>query len=322
MRDVVGRASARRAAPTTTTCSRSARRDARAPVSTVSRMQFINVTAGPLERAFSLATVRLHTAAATDARPAPGRETDLWPASRRMARRRQRALSASARPELAPPASASPRWYAAAAQRSPSPFLLLPTAFGLDSLTNTTPQLIVISAVLVLGGSSPGSLRARHRENRHRSRSRAAAAPVTTVPLAQVQRSNSRTTRARQLFRVAEDCDCERRRAGPRQRLRRGARGRTSFATSCSPLAQRRRTIAADASATAEEDASWQRCNGAADRRDGAGDGWLIAILAGLQHRLLHRSGRGHEALGGGGFVWAFSMGSVPLAPLSTGIAD
>jgi membrane protein YdbS with pleckstrin-like domain len=33
------------------------------------RMQFIDVTAGPLERAFGLATVRLHTAAAaTDAR--------------------------------------------------------------------------------------------------------------------------------------------------------------------------------------------------------------------------------------------------------------
>jgi membrane protein YdbS with pleckstrin-like domain len=38
------------------------------------RMQFIDVTAGPLERAFGLATVRLHTAAAaTDAR-IPGLE--------------------------------------------------------------------------------------------------------------------------------------------------------------------------------------------------------------------------------------------------------
>jgi membrane protein YdbS with pleckstrin-like domain len=40
------------------------------------RMQFIDVTAGPLERAFRLATVRLHTAAAaTDAR-IPGLERD------------------------------------------------------------------------------------------------------------------------------------------------------------------------------------------------------------------------------------------------------
>lgn len=40
------------------------------------RMQFIDVTAGPLERAFHLATVRLHTAAAaTDAR-IPGLERD------------------------------------------------------------------------------------------------------------------------------------------------------------------------------------------------------------------------------------------------------
>jgi membrane protein YdbS with pleckstrin-like domain len=40
------------------------------------RMQFIDVQAGPLERLFSLATVRLHTAAAaTDAR-IPGLEPD------------------------------------------------------------------------------------------------------------------------------------------------------------------------------------------------------------------------------------------------------
>jgi membrane protein YdbS with pleckstrin-like domain len=40
------------------------------------RMQFVDVTAGPLERAFGIATVRLHTAAAaTDAR-IPGLERD------------------------------------------------------------------------------------------------------------------------------------------------------------------------------------------------------------------------------------------------------
>jgi membrane protein YdbS with pleckstrin-like domain len=40
------------------------------------RMQFIDVTAGPLERAFGLATIRLHTAAAaTDAR-IPGLERE------------------------------------------------------------------------------------------------------------------------------------------------------------------------------------------------------------------------------------------------------
>jgi membrane protein YdbS with pleckstrin-like domain len=42
---------------------------ARLSVVPYGRMQFIDVTAGPLERAFRLATVRLHTAAAaTDAR--------------------------------------------------------------------------------------------------------------------------------------------------------------------------------------------------------------------------------------------------------------
>jgi uncharacterized protein len=47
---------------------------ARLSVVPYGRMQFIDVTAGPLERAFGLATVRLHTAAAaTDAR-LPGLE--------------------------------------------------------------------------------------------------------------------------------------------------------------------------------------------------------------------------------------------------------
>jgi uncharacterized protein len=49
---------------------------ARLSVVPYGRMQFIDVTAGPLERAFSLATVRLHTAAAaTDAR-IPGLDRD------------------------------------------------------------------------------------------------------------------------------------------------------------------------------------------------------------------------------------------------------
>lgn len=49
---------------------------ARLSVVPYGRMQFIDVTAGPLERAFGLATVRLHTAAAaTDAR-IPGLERD------------------------------------------------------------------------------------------------------------------------------------------------------------------------------------------------------------------------------------------------------
>ena len=49
---------------------------ARLSVVPYGRMQFIDVTAGPLERAFSRATVRLHTAAAaTDAR-IPGLERE------------------------------------------------------------------------------------------------------------------------------------------------------------------------------------------------------------------------------------------------------
>jgi membrane protein YdbS with pleckstrin-like domain len=40
------------------------------------RMQFVEVTAGPVERAFSLATVKLHTAAAASDARIPGLETD------------------------------------------------------------------------------------------------------------------------------------------------------------------------------------------------------------------------------------------------------
>jgi membrane protein YdbS with pleckstrin-like domain len=38
------------------------------------RMQFVDVTAGPLERAFTLATVQLHTAAAASDARVPGLE--------------------------------------------------------------------------------------------------------------------------------------------------------------------------------------------------------------------------------------------------------
>jgi uncharacterized protein len=40
------------------------------------RMQFVDVTAGPVERSFRLATVRLHTAAATTDARIPGLATD------------------------------------------------------------------------------------------------------------------------------------------------------------------------------------------------------------------------------------------------------
>ena len=49
---------------------------ARLSVVPYGRMQFIDVTAGPLERAFGLATVRLHTAAATTDARIPGLESE------------------------------------------------------------------------------------------------------------------------------------------------------------------------------------------------------------------------------------------------------
>jgi len=49
---------------------------ARLSVVPYGRMQFIDLTAGPLERAFGLATVRLHTAAATTDARIPGLESE------------------------------------------------------------------------------------------------------------------------------------------------------------------------------------------------------------------------------------------------------
>ncbi len=40
------------------------------------RMQFVDVTAGPVERSFGLATVRLHTAAAASDARIPGLEAE------------------------------------------------------------------------------------------------------------------------------------------------------------------------------------------------------------------------------------------------------
>jgi membrane protein YdbS with pleckstrin-like domain len=49
---------------------------ARLSVVPYGRMQFIDVTAGPLERSFGLATVRMHTAAAASDARIPGLERD------------------------------------------------------------------------------------------------------------------------------------------------------------------------------------------------------------------------------------------------------
>lgn len=49
---------------------------ARLSVVPYGRMQFVDVTAGPLERAFGLATVRLHTAAAASDARIPGLEVE------------------------------------------------------------------------------------------------------------------------------------------------------------------------------------------------------------------------------------------------------
>ena len=126
---------------------------ARLSVVPYGRMQFIDVTAGPLERSFGLASVRLHTAAAaTDAR-IPGLERE------EAARLRDR-LAELGEAQAAGPVTPGDGW-----QRlhplSPVvrggrftigiAILLVPILARGDKLTNAVPQLIVV-AVLVTAG--------------------------------------------------------------------------------------------------------------------------------------------------------------------------
>jgi len=117
------------------------------------RMQFIDVTAGPFERSFGLATVRMHTAAAaSDARipgSVPQRLRGCGTASPSSARRRRQGCDGSRR--LAPArarVAGRPRRRAAIAIA----VLLVPTALsGGGDPRKDLPQLAVVGVLLLLG---------------------------------------------------------------------------------------------------------------------------------------------------------------------------
>ena len=193
--------------------------------------------------------------------------------------------------------------------------LLLPTAFGLDSLSNATPQL-VISAVLVLGGVVSWLVtRWRIEEDDLRIETGLLRRQSLRFPLAQVQAIDVVRPGLARLFRVAE---LRLRTAGAS-----GGTARLAYVAGheVEPLRDELLALArgarheddspdsSDASATAEEERVLATvATGPLIAAMVLENGWLIAILAGLGVGVSIAPGAVAKALGGGGFVWAFSM--------------
>jgi putative membrane protein len=192
--------------------------------------------------------------------------------------------------------------------------LLLPTAFGLDSVSNATPQL-AISAVLVLGGVVSWLVtRWRIEEDDLRIETGLLRRQSLRFPLSQVQAIDVVRPGLARLFRVAE---LRLRMAGSS-----GGTARLAYVAEheVEPLRDELLALARgaqheadtpaspDASATPEERVLATVATGPLIAAIVLENGWLIAILAGLGVGVSVAPGTVAKALGGGGFVWAFSM--------------
>jgi putative membrane protein len=193
--------------------------------------------------------------------------------------------------------------------------LLLPTAFGLDSLSNATPQLAV-SAVLVLAGVVSWLVtRWRVEEDDLRIETGLLRRQSLRFPLAQVQAIDVVRPGLARLFRVAE---LRLRMAGSS-----GGTARLAYVAEheVEPLRDQLLALARGArhedGATAPPDAESAEAEERALATVATGplvaaivleNGWLIAILAGLGVGVAVAPGTFAKALGGGGFVWAFSL--------------
>ncbi len=181
---------------------------ARLSVVPYGRMQFIDVTAGPLERAFGLATVRLHTAAAaTDAR-IPGLEREEAATPPRQPGRARR--GAGGRPVKA----GTPEGWQRLHPLSPVVrggratiaifILLIPIAFGGDTLGHATPQFAVIAVIVLAGFVSWLVTRWRIEDDDLRIETGLLRRQSLRFPLAQVQAIDVVRPGLARLFRVAE----------------------------------------------------------------------------------------------------------------------
>lgn len=198
--------------------------------------------------------------------------------------------------------------------------LLLPIAFGLDSVANAAPQL-AITAILVTGGFVSWLVtRWRLDGDDLQIETGLLRRQSLRFPLAQVQAIDVVRPGLARLFRVAE----------LRLRLAGSSGGTARLAyvgeREVDPL--RDQLLALARGARREEGAqAWQgEMSATAEERVLATvqtaplaaaivleNGWLLAVLAGLVVGVVAAPGAVARVLGGGGFVWAFSMVTVPL---------
>ena len=195
-------------------------------------------------------------------------------------------------------------------------FLLIPIALGSDTLSNATPQIVVVS-VLALGGFVSWLVtRWRIEDDDLRIETGLLRRQSLRFPLAQVQAIDVVRPGLARMFRVAE---LRLRMAGSS-----GATARLAYVAEreVEPLRDRllalargaRRDEAVPLAATEGEPANAEEqvlatvATGPLVASVVLENGWLIAILAGLLAGFAVSPGTVGRVLGGGGFVWAISM--------------
>jgi putative membrane protein len=196
-------------------------------------------------------------------------------------------------------------------------FLLLPIAFGRDTFSNATPQLVIIS-VLALGGFVSWLVtRWRIEGDDLRIETGLLRRQSLRFPLAQVQAIDVVRPGLARLFRVAE------------LRLRiAGASGATArlayvaehevepLRDQLLALARGARlgdapTAATERAAAAPEEILAVLATGPLIASIILESGWLIAVLAGLVAGFALSASAAAGALGGSGFVWAISLATL-----------
>jgi putative membrane protein len=198
-------------------------------------------------------------------------------------------------------------------------FLLLPIAFGGDTLSNATPQLVIVG-ILVLGGFVSWLVtRWRVEGDDLRIETGLLRRRSLRFPLAQVQAIDVVRPGLARLFRVAE---LRLRTAGAS-----GATARLAYVAEreVEPLRDRLLALARGArrdekpADTSEQDsvatpaeeilavvATWPLIASIMLE-----SGWLILVLAGLVAGFVFSPSTAAGVLGGSGFVWAISLGTI-----------
>jgi putative membrane protein len=197
-------------------------------------------------------------------------------------------------------------------------FLLLPIAFGADTLSNATPQL-VITAVLVLGGFVSWLVtRWRIEDDDLRIETGLLRRQSLRFPLAQVQAIDVVKPGLARLFRVAE---LRLRMAGAS-----GATARLAYVGERDVEPLRDQLLALARGARLEDGAAAEGPESAAPEEEhilatvatgplvGAiilESGWLIVILAALIVGTVVSPGTAARAVGGGGLLWALNVAAL-----------